>query len=663
MKIQNLIHQLTLVLTLSAIQLPAAEPRELRVYMIGNSLTDNVNYDGFKQIAESRGYKHTWGRSMTPGAPIFWHWDHDPAFTQPPFGGWKKALVEYQWDAITLQPFSTYKNELEAAQKFVEVIQSKNPQAQVFIYAQWMTRDKGDFDVAWTQKGGEGTGKLSPGTRDYYERFVQDLRRACPNLKPFRLIPAGHAMYLLNQKIKAGQVPGFHDIREVYNDGIHLNNVGAYIAGCSFFATIYGESPVGLPAEPYQPQSGHRGVKLTPELARVIQETVWEIVATHSQTGVSAKDPLKVASPLIPDAVQGKRYETVLLPAFGHGPYRWSVASGQIPAGLALTAEGVIAGTASALGEAQLKFEVMDAAGASARRELTLKVVADSKPEITERILPPGKVGKYYRHQVQAKGGNGPLTWRPAKKESLPPGLELGINGELFGTPVKTGEVTFPVEASDADLGAPDTTTSSLTFKATEAEGDVLFVRQVAPKSVTVDGKLDEPFWKLDQKIGRLVEGQNTGVSGMFDVVTDGENLYVAIAVKDSKLMENAQELWNGDSVEVYLDTLNSRETVYNFNHRRLVCGPSGKKPYIVGEKFGIKFATQKTADGYTVELSAHNYGLGVRLRDQALGFDVAINDSADGKTRVSRLVWRGTKDNDTDPSNLGTIILPGATK
>lgn len=660
MSIRYLIAQFGVIATLVATQLPAAAPREMRVYMIGNSLTDNINYDGFKQIAESRGYQHTWGRSMTPGAPIFWHWTHDPAFTQAPFGGWKKALVEYQWDAITLQPFSTYKNELEAAQKFIEVIAQKNAAAQVFIYAQWMTRDKGDFDMAWTQRSGESTDKFAVGTRDYYERFVLDLRKACPNAKPYRLIPAGHAMYLLNQKIKAGQVPGFRDIREVYNDGIHLNNVGSYIAGCSFFATIYGENPIGLPAEPYQPQPGHRGVKLTDKLTRIIQETVWEVVATHPLTGVTAKDPLQIASPILTDAVQGKTFEMSLLPAFGHAPYQWSLAAGQLPAGLQLSPSGVIAGTEHTASETKLTFQVTDANGATAKRELALKVVADTKPEIPERTLPPGQVGQYYRHALQANGGNGPLTWRPAKKEALPPGMELTINGELVGTPAKFGEFPFSIEVVDADFGAPDRATAQLTLKVGEAAKDVLIVRSIAPKSVTVDGKLDEPFWKLDQPIAKLVEGNHATVSATFDVVTDGDNLYVAIQVKDPQLAENSLELWNGDSVEVYLDTLNSRETVYNFNHRRLVCGPSGKKPYIIGEKFGIKFATQKTAEGYTVELSAHNYGLGVRLRERALGFDITVNDSTNGKTRTSRLVWRGTKDNDTDPSHFGTIVLEG---
>jgi hypothetical protein len=79
--------------------------------------------------------------------------------------------------------------------------------------------------------------------------------------------------------MKAGQVPGYKQIREVFADGIHLNNVGSYIVGCTFFATLYRENPKGLPGAPY---------KVTdPKLAEVIQETVWEVVSKHELAGVT----------------------------------------------------------------------------------------------------------------------------------------------------------------------------------------------------------------------------------------------------------------------------------------------------------------------------------------------------------------------------------------
>ena len=651
-----------------AMAVSAQEPatgRTMRVYMIGNSLTDNVRYDGFQRLAESRGWTHVWGRSMTPGAPIFWHWGHEPAFTQRPFGPYRTALVEYEWDAITFQPFQSYKNEFEALLQFVELLRPKNGRtAQLYVYAQWPGRAKGDWDSLFTGAAADDPAQWysSSGVRAFYDRFVPALRAACPDLKPPRLIPAGHAMYLLNQKCKAGQVPGLGSIRDVYADGIHLNNAGAYIAGLSFFATIYGESPVGLPVEPYQLGEGERGIRLTPELARIIQETVWETVATHPLTGVTSDEPLGVASPILANAVAGKVYDTSLLPAFGRAPHAWSIASGRLPDGLALDAGGRIAGTAAAPGREAFVARVRDAAGAAAERPLAIAVEADSQPAILDEALPAAQQGKFYRHVLRATGGNGVLTWRLARDESAPAGLSLEPDGTLWGAPVKVGPARFKVEALDADRPAPDLANRALTIEVAPADADVLFVRRVEAKAITVDGRLDEAAWQFERGVARVVVGSATGVEAAFDVVAGDSILYVAFRVKDASVNENASEPWNGDSVELFLDTLNNREDVYNFDDRRFVVGPGRGKPHIVGSARGFSAAAQRTDDGYAVEMSIYtDWNFGGKPADRAIGLDVAVNDSADGKTRACRLVWRGTKDNETKPSGFATALLPPA--
>ena len=80
-------------------------------------------------------------------------------------------------------------------------------------------------------------------------------------------------MNALHLQMKLGGVPGYTSIHQLYRDGIHLNEAGSYLVGCSFFATLLKQSPVGLPAEPYG--------KIEPQLAETIQKTVWQIVAAH----------------------------------------------------------------------------------------------------------------------------------------------------------------------------------------------------------------------------------------------------------------------------------------------------------------------------------------------------------------------------------------------
>ncbi len=45
----------------------AAADKETRIYYLGNSLTDELKYDPFVDLAEAEGEKIVWGRQMCPG--------------------------------------------------------------------------------------------------------------------------------------------------------------------------------------------------------------------------------------------------------------------------------------------------------------------------------------------------------------------------------------------------------------------------------------------------------------------------------------------------------------------------------------------------------------------------------------------------------------------
>jgi hypothetical protein len=86
-------------------------------------------------------------------------------------------------------------------------------------------------------------------------------------------------MYGLNQWMKAGKVPGYTDIKQLFADGIHLNNVGSYVVGCTYFATLYKQNPKGLPSAPYKVEDA--------KLAGIIQDVVWKIVRRDELAGVA----------------------------------------------------------------------------------------------------------------------------------------------------------------------------------------------------------------------------------------------------------------------------------------------------------------------------------------------------------------------------------------
>ncbi|TAH01603.1 MAG: T9SS C-terminal target domain-containing protein, partial [Sphingobacteriales bacterium] len=69
-------------------------------------------------------------------------------------------------------------------------------------------------------------------------------------------------------------------IWQVYADAIHMNNIGSYILACTYYATLYKDSPVGI-GVPSQYGA------IDNALANSIQQTVWEVVSNHPFAGIS----------------------------------------------------------------------------------------------------------------------------------------------------------------------------------------------------------------------------------------------------------------------------------------------------------------------------------------------------------------------------------------
>ncbi len=271
----------------------ARSEQTLRVYHVGNSVTDTINYEGLRQLAESRGHKYVFGRHMIPGSPLSWLWQHpDDGLSEDPFGHYRDALPKYQWDVLTLQPFDRHldgdEGDLVMAKNFIDLALAKSPNLRIYLYSRWPRRDEDgslDFGSKWlrTYTGGwDGTEE----TKDYFEKLTFDLRKAYPKIQDHILmVPVGDVLYELDKRIKAGQVPGYTSITQVYADGIHFNDVGSYIVGCTFYATLFKENPKGLTASPYKVNN--------PQLVSIIQDAVWTVVSTHplSQVVTSRSQP------------------------------------------------------------------------------------------------------------------------------------------------------------------------------------------------------------------------------------------------------------------------------------------------------------------------------------------------------------------------------------
>lgn len=157
-------------------------------------------------------------------------------------------------------------------------------------------------------------------------------------------------------------------------------------------------------------------------------------------------EPLTItsSSPLA-DATVDATYTKVLAVKGGEGPYAWSLDSGQLPAGLTLSPEGVVSGEPTSAGQETFTALVTDSQGRTTTKQFTLDVFAPL--EITTETLPQGTTSTPYSTTLAATGGT-TYKWE-LTEGTLPDGLELSESGEISGTPTTSGVSTFTVRVTD----------------------------------------------------------------------------------------------------------------------------------------------------------------------------------------------------------------------
>ncbi len=84
---------------------------------------------------------------------------------------------------------------------------------------------------------------------------------------------------------------------------------------------------------------------------------------------------LSIVTTKLPDAEVGTLYDVALQAVGGGRPYTWVVSAGSLPDGITLASDGRLTGTPPSPGTSTVTIEVGDAAGTTATRDFTLRVV------------------------------------------------------------------------------------------------------------------------------------------------------------------------------------------------------------------------------------------------------------------------------------------------
>jgi hypothetical protein len=197
----------------------------------------------------------------------------------------------------------------------------------------------------------------------------------------------------------------------------------------------------------------------------------------------------------------------------------WSVQSGNLPAGVTFTPQGLLSGTPTSEGSYQFVVKAVGGGNTSDTETETLVVrqpITVSSP-FASGTAPKAEVSVPLSVPQTAAGGAGTYTWS-VSEGTLPAGVTLGSDGTLSGTPTVAGRFTFVISVKDQEerttkvnatlVVSPKLVIRTLRLKAGKVGRAYRFkvatLGGVAPATWTMTGKLPKGV-KFAPRLGTLL--------------------------------------------------------------------------------------------------------------------------------------------------------------
>ena len=192
-------------------------------------------------------------------------------------------------------------------------------------------------------------------------------------------------------------------------------------------------------------------------------------------------------------------------------PYVRFKSVGALPPGLTLSSDGLISGTPTQPGEWTFWIDMQDIpsweggifwCGDDKSTERQFSITINPGINIVQNALNP-KVTflnkPYPGFQLSASGASSAQTWS-VKSGALPPGMTVGSNGVVSGTPTAAGDFTFVIQVSDG--GRSDSETYTLTvveeLKITQAKPPAAEVGQPFAMEPKATGGRPALSWSIE---------------------------------------------------------------------------------------------------------------------------------------------------------------------
>ncbi|RYD70809.1 MAG: hypothetical protein EOP84_26040 [Verrucomicrobiaceae bacterium] len=272
----------------------SAPEKPMRVFHIGHSL---VGRDMPAMLEQLAGPGHDHRSQLGWGASLKSHWEPDV-----PISGFEQenAHARYQdatealrsglFDALVitemigLKAAIKYHDSPTYIREWTRFARDARPTTRVFLYETWHPLDD---PGGWLQRLDDDLARLWEGELLAKAMAHGDIGG------PIHVIPAGQVMAEFVRRVeKSGGLPGLSSRDDLFliaqngtRDNIHINDLGSYLVALTHYAVLYHRNPLGLPHALLR-ADGSAADAPSAEVARVMQEVVWEVVTNYPKTGV-----------------------------------------------------------------------------------------------------------------------------------------------------------------------------------------------------------------------------------------------------------------------------------------------------------------------------------------------------------------------------------------
>jgi hypothetical protein len=257
--------------------------------------------------------------------------------------------------------------------------------------------------------------------------------------------------------------------------------------------------------------------------------------------------PPSITTTTLAAGVEGTAYSQPVVATGGLGALTLTISAGSLPAGLSMSAAGVITGTPTGPnGTANFTVMVTDHSNPaqSATKPLSILINLPPAPSISPTTLPGGNVGTPYTHALAVTGGLGPFTWS-VSSGTLPAGLSFdATTATISGIPTtQQVNVAFTIQVTDSSnpqqsgsqpytvtIGAPLPLSITTTSPLPQGNLNVVYSATIsatggiAPYTFSLDGTSSPLPASLGFSSGSnqgLISGTPTAVGTFTNIIVD----------------------------------------------------------------------------------------------------------------------------------------------